>query len=261
MQLFYRLYGNGKNIIILHGLFEMSDAWVGYAKHWASKYRVIVPDLRNHGFSPHSQEHNSYVMANDLKELMDNLEIEKTILIGYSMGGRVAMNFAQRFENLVEKLIIIDMAPDRYDPDLLMTKSPYMKKMNLILNIDIEKYKTRKELQTYIQKIIDNQRLSGLIMKNIKQNDRKFVWKFNTQALKDYINNLQDYPINVNKKISTPTLFIKAEKSLYINEKQINIIQKIFLNYKLITVQGTTHFLQVERPAQVMKIIDDFISQ
>ena len=260
MKLFYRTYGRGNPMIILHGLFEMSDTWVGFAKHWAGDFQVILPDLRNHGFSPHSPEHNSKVMADDILELAQDLKLNNIILIGYSMGGRVAMNFTQRFTHFVKKLIVIDMAPDSYKPDDFLGEHSYLMKMNRVLDINPLLYNSREEILQEVQKIIDNPRLTGLIMKNLKARAGRYEWKFNAMALKKYINNLRDYPIDLDKPIHTPSLFIRAEQSPYVGPKQIEIIKRVFTDHRLVTIPGTTHFLQVERPGEVMRAIDEFVN-
>ncbi len=259
MKLFYRSYGQGEPMLILHGLFEMSDTWVGFAKHWAQKYHVILPDLRNHGFSPHAPEHNSQVMADDIMELTQELKLNGIILIGYSMGGRAAMNFTQRFPYIVKKLIVIDMAPDSYGPDDFLGQHTYLMKMTNVLDINPLLYNTREEILQEVQKIIDNPRLTGLIMKNLKARAGRYEWKFNAPVLKKYINNLRDYPIDLDKAVHTPSLFVRAEQSPYIREKQIELIKRVFTDHRLVTIPGTTHFLQVERPGELMRTVDEFV--
>ncbi len=261
MKLFYRIYGQGRPMIILHGLFEMSDTWVGFAKHWASTYQVILPDLRNHGFSPHSPDHNCLVMGQDIEELVRDLDLGDIILIGYSMGGRVAMNFTQNNPQMVKKLVVIDMAPDKYTPEDFLGSDTYLDKMNKVLDIDPSLYQSREEILQQVQKIIDNPRLSGLIMKNLKAFRDRYTWKFNAQALKNYLNNLRDYPVDIDKPVHTPTLFIRAEKSPYIQQRQIEMIKRLFPRHQLVTIPGTTHFLQVEKPGEVISVIDEFIRQ
>ena len=106
MKLHYRELGEGKPMVILHGLFGFSDNWQSQAKRFSEYYRVIMVDLRNHGHSDWNDEFSYKLMAEDLKELLDELELNKIILIGHSMGGKAAMLFAQLYESYLEKLIV-----------------------------------------------------------------------------------------------------------------------------------------------------------
>ncbi|HKK67772.1 MAG TPA: alpha/beta fold hydrolase, partial [Bacteroidales bacterium] len=88
MKLFYREYGKGTPLIILHGLYGSSDNWAGIAKALSEDFRVIVPDLRNHGESPHSDAHSYPAMTEDIKALYKACGIDKAHLLGHSMGGK-----------------------------------------------------------------------------------------------------------------------------------------------------------------------------
>ena len=100
--------------MILHGLFGFSDNWQTHAKKLAEYYRVILVDLRNHGHSDWDNEFSYEIMADDVKELVDDLQLSELILVGHSMGGKVAINFAQKHEELLEKLVIVDMGTKGY---------------------------------------------------------------------------------------------------------------------------------------------------
>ena len=106
MQLFFRKYGAGEPVIILHGLFGISDNWITHAKRLAEKFEVFIPDLRNHGQSPQSHVFNYQVLVEDLLEYMQEQQLEKAIIIGHSMGGKVAMNFALAYPYMINKLEI-----------------------------------------------------------------------------------------------------------------------------------------------------------
>ena len=114
MKLFYRHFGVGAPIIILHGLFGLSDNWVTHAKRIAEKFSVYLPDLRNHGQSPHSPTFNYAAMADDLYEFIDEHKLKNPVIIGHSMGGKVAMWFALEYPDLLEKLIVVDISPAKY---------------------------------------------------------------------------------------------------------------------------------------------------
>src|SRR5215204_6260672 len=95
MKLFFREYGSGQPIVILHGLFGSSDNWLTQAKLLTDAgYKVFTVDLRNHGQSPHDDEFDYQTMVNDLEVFFDDHGLSNATLIGHSMGGKAAMNFA-----------------------------------------------------------------------------------------------------------------------------------------------------------------------
>ena len=114
MNLFSRIYGEGPPLIIIHGLFGMSDNWNFLSKRFAKDFNVHTIDLRNHGRSPHSDEFNYEVMSNDLLCYIEKMNLDKIMLLGHSLGGKVAMKFAFSYPDRVEKLIIADISPRRY---------------------------------------------------------------------------------------------------------------------------------------------------
>src|SRR5690606_19746564 len=112
MKLFYReLGGQGPNIIILHGLFGSSDNWLPQAKMLADRFHIYLPDLRNHGQSPHTDEFNYSLMAQDIKEFIQQHQISAPVVIGHSMGGKTAMALATHFPDVPARLVVVDIAP------------------------------------------------------------------------------------------------------------------------------------------------------
>ena len=116
MKLHYREYGEGQPLVILHGLFGSSDNWQTLGKKLAENYHVFLVDLRNHGRSPHSEEHSYELMAKDVVEIIEERSLRHVILIGHSMGGKAAMVFAQQNPELLDKLIVVDIGPKAYPP-------------------------------------------------------------------------------------------------------------------------------------------------
>ena len=115
MKLFFRELGQGKPIIILHGLFGSSDNWLTQAKLFAPLYKVFSVDLRNHGQSPHSDDFDYPSMVGDLNEFIQDQKISDPVIIGHSMGGKTAMNFALAHPDKISKLIVVDISPRAYN--------------------------------------------------------------------------------------------------------------------------------------------------
>jgi len=111
MELNYKTFGKGEPLIILHGLFGMLDNWNTLARKFAAYYKVYIVDLRNHGKSPHNQQMDYLTLAKDIKTFLETHQLQQVNLIGHSMGGKVAMQFAMDFTQFLKQLIIVDIAP------------------------------------------------------------------------------------------------------------------------------------------------------
>ena len=110
MSLLYsQILGTGKPLLILHGFLGMSDNWRTMGKLWAAHFEVHLIDLRNHGRSFHSNAFSYTHMAEDLTAYCQHHQLASVVLLGHSMGGKLAMHFATTHAAKVERLIIADM--------------------------------------------------------------------------------------------------------------------------------------------------------
>ncbi|MCB0640697.1 MAG: alpha/beta fold hydrolase, partial [Phaeodactylibacter sp.] len=106
MDLNYKTFGQGDPVIILHGLFGMLDNWQTIGKKLAEHHTVYLVDQRNHGRSPHLPDFNYHLLAEDLHQFMEDNWIHQAHIVGHSMGGKTAMQFALEFPDMVDKLVI-----------------------------------------------------------------------------------------------------------------------------------------------------------
>jgi pimeloyl-ACP methyl ester carboxylesterase len=243
MKLFFRQFGEGRPFIILHGLFGLSDNWVSIAKVLSQNYRVIIPDMRNHGQSPHSSVFNYDAMTADIIELMDELDLTKAIILGHSMGGKVAMQFALQNPELTERLIVVDMSMRRYDGRQL--HSDIIKAM---MFIDFNTVESRSDVNRLLSGSIDDERVRLFILKNLYRKTRyQLDWRLNLRDINRNIDYVFD-EITSNAQYNGPTLFIKGEKSDYILESDKPKIMEYFPNVVFQTVTGAGHWVQADNP-------------
>lgn len=263
MELFFRSYNTGKskNIIILHGLYGASDNWVGIAKGISKEFSVFIPDHRNHGNSPHSNEFSYDCLVDDLNKFIENNKIENPIIIGHSMGGKVAMNYNSKHPNMINKLIIIDIAPKKYSSK---AKPDFHKKvLEIISKLDLNNYKNRIELKEEIEKHVTDKRHLHLILKNIRLTDSGFEWKINIKAISAQLNNIlhETFTSSLSKNTSiVETLFIKGENSDYIIESDFEKIKNIYPNVEFVIIKDSTHWLHAEQPQILINEINAFIN-
>jgi len=139
MKLHYQSQGQGKPLVIVHGLFGSADNWRSMAKFFSRHYQVINVDLRNHGRSPHSDKQSLADMAEDIFELCQQLSLSKISILGHSLGGKVAMQFVELYEKYVDKLVVVDIAPRQY----VELHTPLMDAM---MALNMSDFRSRKQV-------------------------------------------------------------------------------------------------------------------
>lgn len=255
MELFYREKGCGHPLIILHGLWGASENWFPVANLLADDYRVIMPDIRNHGMSPHSPEHNYEVLSDDISHFIEQLHLaEKPHIIGHSMGGKIVMALLLRNPGIADKAIIIDIAPVSYPP------SPVHQSLFRFINtLNPELFADRKEILSYIREAFPDERTQQLLMKNLQKTEKGiYQWKINTQALYDNQEALSGWPDSLRHKIyDKKILFIKGEKSDYIPGPEE--IKNNFPAAVLTVVPGAGHWVHTDQPENLAREIKQFL--
>lgn len=250
MKLHYRELGEGQPFIILHGLFGFSDNWQTHAKKLAEYYRVILVDLRNHGHSDWSDEFSYEIMADDVKELCDDLQLSDIILLGHSMGGKTAMLFAQKYESMLEKLIVVDMGikgyPMHHDHILEGLKS-----------LDLDILKSRSEAEKILAKSIDSDGVRQFLLKNIYWEEKgKMAWRMNIPVLeREMPTILGSLPVG---ETFVPTLFIRGALSGYVLDEDIPSIEEAFPDSEIVTIDDAGHWVHAESPDAFLEAVLGF---
>jgi pimeloyl-ACP methyl ester carboxylesterase len=252
MELNYKEFGQGEPIIILHGLFGTLDNWQTIAKQLAKNFTVFIIDQRNHGKSPHDDLFDYQVLAEDLKGFMESKWIYKATIIGHSMGGKTAMQFALNYPEMVDKLVIVDIAPVDY-------VGGHETIFNAMFGLDLSVLESRSEINEQLKKDIPEDGVRLFLMKNLSRTkDGKFAWKMNLPALyANYQTILSS--IESNDVFDEPTLFIRGEKSNYIKDEMVLDIQDYFPLMQLETVSNAGHWIHAENPKEFLNKLNVFL--
>ncbi|KTF18165.1 alpha/beta fold hydrolase [Pseudoalteromonas sp. H105] len=252
MRLNYKQTGQGTPVILIHGLFGSLENLNVIANALSDHFLVTNIDLRNHGRSPHSTTMDYASMAQDVIDLMDSLSIERAHIVGHSMGGKVAMQLALSFENRVDRLVVLDIAPVTYKPR-------HTRIFNALNNVDSQSITDRKHADSLMQGDIDEAGVRQFLLKSLAKNEHgDFQWRFNLATLHDkYENILAD--IKANDSCLCDTLFIKGHESDYILPAYRDIIMSRFVNAKAKIIHGAGHWLHAQKPQAVNRSILDFL--
>lgn len=249
MQLHTQILGQGQPLVLLHGLFGSADNWGTVAKHFAQHYQVISIDLRNHGRSPHSDSQTYAEMADDLLETFDALGMDRVHLLGHSLGGKVAMQFATQYPAKVSKLIVVDMALRAY-PDR------YTQLMNHMLAVNLSQMASRNEVDNALKDVIPHLRVRQFLLTNLVKNEAQLQWRINLLALKQ---NYATLIAAVAVHFDQPALFIRGERSDYVQAHDITELQQHFPKAQFVTLP-TDHWVHAEQPQLFIDALAAFLA-
>jgi esterase len=252
MELFSREFGAGDPVLILHGLFGFSDNWQTMAKGLAEHHLVVTPDLRNHGRSPHVPDHSYSEMADDLRAFMEAHWMFSANVIGHSMGGKVAMQLALSYPDMVEKLVVIDIDPSPAEDN-------HSAIFHALLGIDLSKMTSRTAIETYLSEHIDDRGTLQFLLKNItRTDDGAFTWKMNLPVLWKHYHDILA-PVQ-GEPFDKPTLFIRGSRSNYIKPEETTFIKALFPKAEIVTIEGAGHWVHADKPSELLAILQRFLA-
>jgi len=253
MPLHFASYGQGHPLLILHGLFGSLENWRILSKVFSQSYHVFALDQRNHGHSPHSDVFNYRVMAEDLKEFLQYQGLSSTHLIGHSLGGKTAMQFALTYPEKVDTLIVVDIAPKAYPPghdDIFAA----------LFSLDAQDFRSRQEADAALAKHLPDLALRQFLLKNLERTATGgFRWRINLEAIHT------NYPkilksVEGPGQFPHPTLFIKGGNSQYIDSADMPTIRTIFPQAQLVTIPDAGHWLHAEAPQAFAELVLNFLA-
>lgn len=262
MQLYSRIIGQGKPVIILHGLFGMSDNWVSIANSLSqSGYCVHIPDLRNHGRSPHAASHRYTDMCDDLLEYGEQHHFDSFSLIGHSMGGKLGMVFGLLNPELIEKLIIVDIAPSHYDR---RTSNFHNNLITMLLGIDLSRHESRATVRQQIYENLRDESLTMFLAKNLTRSagkKKELSWKPNFPVLQASLNHLMTglEDLRLYAPCTVPTLFVKGNNSNYYLPEHETDRHDFFPNSQLVGIDNAGHWLHSEQKELFLSIVLSFL--
>ncbi len=255
MKVYFKKVGEGKPLLILHGLFGLGDNWNTLSKAFAENgFCVYQIDQRNHGRSEHSFDFSYEFMANDLKILMQDENLQTADIIGHSMGGKTAMYFALDYPELLNKMIVADISPAYYPQH-------HQSVLSALRSVNLSILKSRKEAEDQLRAALNDEGTIQFLLKN-------FYWKTETQL--DWRFGLQEIEKNIemvgealpgNKIIDVPTLFLKGDRSGYIQPEQEELIRKRFSNVEIETVPDAGHWVHAENPKIFLELCLKFLQK
>lgn len=250
MKLNYLRYDSeatGDPVVILHGLFGAGDNWNSVAKELTDLAPVIAPDLPNHGGSPHTERFDYREVADDLASFLEELGLERCVLLGHSMGGKIAMSLALRRPELVSALLVVDISPKSYKPR-------HQEEVEAMEDVRRSGADSRREADKIMAERIDNRAIRAFLLKNYRETESGGQeWRFNLDGVRKHYQEISSWPEH-EAVYDGPVLFIRGGRSPYVAEEDLELARPLFPRAELQTIEEAGHWLHAERR-------EEFLSQ
>lgn len=252
--LFFRQLGQGtKNLVVLHGIFGSGDNWLTVAKSFDPAYTVYLVDQRNHGRSFHHQAFNYDVMVADLAQLLDEQSIDKPVIVGHSMGGKVLMNFACQMPDRLQAAVVVDIAPRAYNIHHRVI-------VDGLLALDLPSALSRQEVEARLEAYVPEWDTRQFLMKNLYRDDNgQFALRINLKAIDENLHIIGE-PLADTMIYKGPTLFIRGSKSHYVRDEDLPHLRQHFPAARVQTIQDAGHWVQAEQPQAFAQALNTFLA-
>lgn len=253
MLLHSRIEGEGKPFLIIHGFLGMSDNWKTLSAQFASLgYQVHSLDMRNHGKSFHSSDFSYEVMVQDVKEYVDHYQLNELVLLGHSMGGKIAMLFATTYPELIQKLIIADIGPKYYAPH----HQTILKALNAV---DFSHQPSRSEVENTISSYINDFGTRQFLLKNLFwKTPGQLAFRFNLEVFNEKIAEIGT-ALPIENTFDGKVLFLRGDRSDYILDSDFETIYYHFPKAKISTLLNAGHWLHAENPQDFFYEVENFL--
>jgi pimeloyl-ACP methyl ester carboxylesterase len=254
MELHSRIEGSGFPMVLLHGLLGSSDNWRTVSKRLGQSYKVYSVDLRNHGQSPHGERMSYPVMADDLREFLERQEISQAHVVGHSLGGKAAMQFAISYPDRVKKLVVVDIAPKAYPPSQRSI-------LAALGQLELQSFKSFGEIDAALAPAIPEIAVRQFLMKNIARVPNSgFRWRIDIASIAKSYDDLTKAIIPA-RRYDKPACFVRGGRSDYIQDTDLPSIRAIFPRAELATIAGAGHWLHAEAADEFLRVLIAFVTK
>ena len=244
----YKKMNEKPTLVLIHGLFGSLSNLGMLARAFVNTHNILQVDVRNHGKSEHSPNMNYEYMAQDIIETLDHFNIQNFILIGHSMGGKIAMKLSQLAEHRLEKLIVLDMAPFAY------SESHHTHIFEALFAVKNANIVNRSDAIAIMKNYINEEMVIQFLLKSFHKGE----WLFNVDSIYENYSNILSWDTISTK---TSTLFIRGGNSPYISkDEHVLAIKKQFLYAEIQTIEHAGHWLHAEKSQEVIDEIRKFIN-
>ena len=245
--------GQGPPLVLLHGLFGSARNWGAVQKALASDYRVVALDLRNHGASPHAPAMDYAAQAADIAETLAALGVERAVVLGHSMGGKAAMMLALTRPELVERLIIADIAPRPYAPALRAVVAA-------LQALPLHAGLTRQEADQALRAAVPEAPIRSFLLQNLRFETAPPSWRIGLAEIAAAMPAIEDFARPPGARFDGPALAMAGALSPYIRAEDHAAFRALFPRIRFVSIPRAGHWLHAENPQGFSAALEEFLA-
>ncbi len=247
---------SGPRVVFLHGLFGQGRNFTQIAKELAPDLRSVLVDLPNHGRSAWLDSTDYEVVADTVASLVrDRYSDDGPVhLVGHSMGGKVAMVLALRHPDLVDRLVVVDIAPVTSDG-----ADEFEHLLDSLAALDLSAIERRADADEALAANVGDERVRGFLLQNLRRADDGFGWQANLDLLRSELSTIAGFP-DVQGTFEHPVLWVAGEHSPYVRREYADAMRALFPTTRLVTIKGSGHWVHSEQPEAFVSTLRAFLT-
>lgn len=228
-------------LVLLHGLLGSSRNWTTIGRALQDRFDVHILDLRNHGSSAHAESMRWAELVGDLEAYLENACLQEVVLMGHSLGGKIAMRFACAFPDKVRRLVIVDIAAKAYPPY-------HDKEFRAMKSIDVSELSSRREAEAALEPMVPDWAMRQFLLTNLVRDNTTdaFHWQANIEALHASLPHIRQNSLLETDRYMGPTLLIRGAKSDFIVDGDAEEMRHWFPHLQELVVPNAGHNVHVE---------------
>jgi pimeloyl-ACP methyl ester carboxylesterase len=247
----------GSTVAFCHGLFGQGKNWTQVAKALSGDHRVLLLDMPNHGRSPWTDRFD-YIELSDLvaDELRERSPQAPVALVGHSMGGKIAMCLALRHPELVERLVVVDVAPVAYP-----SGREFVGYIETMRTLGLSALERRDQADEALRASVPNPVVRSFLLQNLRRTDDGWHWQVNLDLLGASMDGLTGWPGEALGEASYdgPVLWVGGADSDYVDEAHAPEMDRRFPRNRRVLVKGAGHWVHSEQPAVFLEVLRRFL--
>ncbi|MEZ5652037.1 MAG: alpha/beta fold hydrolase [Burkholderiaceae bacterium] len=255
LELHAHVEGEGPDLLMLHGLFGSARNWLSLQRVLAKGHRVHALDLRNHGQSPWAEAMDYELMAADVAHYARQHCAGAPVVLGHSMGGKVAMAMALIDHDWLAGLIVVDIAPVENPPTLSSVLAAMMR-------VDPSRTSRRQEVSEWLAADVHDERTRAFLLQNLVTADGALRWRINLPAIERAMPGILGFPVTLaGARFDGPCQFIAGARSDYVQAVHEPVIRRLFPNARLATISDAGHWVHADQPQAFLATVGETLVQ